>query len=555
MNQYTDFHKVLDYLELFQQQSPIMNTFAYGNLVDFGQLHISGGTVEYPFMFVVPQSIQYDENITTYNLTLIFADILNWDLSNEKDAVSDMGLQARRFLSYVKRGLHTFPELYDNLDVNLPVQAIPFFERFGDHVAGVAMEVPLMVYEDLNACDYYEEVTPTPTPTSSPIPVTPTITPTITSTNTPTPTVTSTPNPLCPSQLVISDATNPVLNGTYNHIGYGYSPNTNLTAQPITMGVAPDGRYYAVYTSGNNTLYKRYTSTPLDWYIYTDLDPTSQNLGASSIQNGLESYPATGLRPAVGALETVYLSYSVMCPTPTPSAGSTPLNPDQLNALWWVDFTNPSAIDTNGGFTVDGAKNLITNLWSFSAVTNQGPAYQSTGYFGVSGMTQSNVSPLGNALGVFNTNIRDFTFTMNVRWDSGQFGAKILSSYNESNYLGQQQGYNWFSLRMDNPTDFVYLYNNSVGSVVDYPPVSGDWVFLTIVNDNSHPTNKIRLYINGVLYDTASPTVVQKSNPIFGINWDGGFTKMTECFFFDRALTNTELANSLSYLQQKYPLQ
>lgn len=178
MNQYTTFHKVLDYLQLFQTQSPIMNTFAYGNLVDFGQIHISGGTVEYPFMFVVPQSIQYDDNITTYNLTLIFADILNWDLSNEKDAVSDMGLQARRFLSYVKRGLHTFPELYDNLDVNLPVQAIPFFERFGDHVAGVAMEVPLMVYEDLNACDYYDE-TPTPTVTSSPTP-TPTITPTVT---------------------------------------------------------------------------------------------------------------------------------------------------------------------------------------------------------------------------------------------------------------------------------------------------------------------------------------------------------------------------------------
>jgi hypothetical protein len=89
-----------------------------------------------------------------------------------------MSLQARRFLSYVKRGINTFPVLYDNFDINLPVQAIPFFERFGDHVAGVAMEVPIMVFEDLNACDYYDE-TPTPTVTSSPTP-TPTITPTVT---------------------------------------------------------------------------------------------------------------------------------------------------------------------------------------------------------------------------------------------------------------------------------------------------------------------------------------------------------------------------------------
>lgn len=457
MNTYTTFHKLMDYLQMFQEQSPIMNTFGYGNLVDFGK-NISGSTVQYPFLFVVPQAIEYQDNMTVYNCTMIFADILNWDLSNELDCVSDMSLQARRFLSYVKLGLHTFPELYDNIDINMPVQALPFFERFGDHVAGVAMEVPLIVYEDINACNYYEDITPTPTPTvTATVTPTPSITPTKTVTPTVTPTLTTTP--------------------------------TNTPTVTPTKTVTP-------------------TTTP------------------------------------------------TVTPTITPSPGTTPLDPDQLNALWWVDFTNSSAIDTNGGGnTVDGALNLITNLWSFSAITNQGPAYQSTGYFGVSGMTQSNVSPLGNALGVFNQNIRDFTFTMNVRWDSGQFGAKILSSYNESNYLGQTQGYNWFSLRMDNPTDFVYLYNNSVGSVVDYPPVSGDWVFLTIVNDNSHPTNKIRLYINGILYDTASPTVVQKSNPIFGINWDGGFTKMTECFFFDRALTNTELAQSLAYLQQKYPLQ
>ena len=140
-DQYTTFHKVLDYLESFQIQSPILNTFAYGNLIDFGQQHISGGTVQYPFMFAVPQSIQYEDNITTYQFSLIFADILNWDLTNEKDCVSDMSLEARRFLSFIKRGINTFPELYDNMDVVLPANAIPFFERFGDHVAGVAMDL------------------------------------------------------------------------------------------------------------------------------------------------------------------------------------------------------------------------------------------------------------------------------------------------------------------------------------------------------------------------------------------------------------------------------
>jgi hypothetical protein len=186
MNEYTTFHKVLDYLQYFQEQSPMLNTFGYGNLVDFGK-NVSGSSVNYPFLFVVPQAIEYQENMTVYSVTMIFADILNWDLSNEKDCVSDMSWEAKRFLSYLKYGQNTLPTIYDNIDVNMPVQAIPFFERFGDHVAGVAMEVPLIVFDTLDACDYY------PTPTASPVNSTPTVTPTNTATPTTTPTNTATP--------------------------------------------------------------------------------------------------------------------------------------------------------------------------------------------------------------------------------------------------------------------------------------------------------------------------------------------------------------------------
>jgi len=187
MNEYVTYHIILDLIQEFQEQSPILNSFGYGNLVDFSRT-ISGQTVQYPYLFVVPQSIQYFENTTEYQVTLIFADILDTTLDNEKDAVSDMSLQARRFLSYVKRGITTFPDLYNNLDLQLPVQAIPFQERFGDHVAGVAMDTTLVVFEDINACDYYEEVTPTPTVTP-----TSTVTPTVTATLTPTPTITPSP--------------------------------------------------------------------------------------------------------------------------------------------------------------------------------------------------------------------------------------------------------------------------------------------------------------------------------------------------------------------------
>ena len=177
---YASYHKILDLCEDFQIQSPILKSFGYGNLVDFGK-NTSGTTTQYPFMFMVPQAITYDENTTTYQFSILFADILNTNLDNEKDCVSDMSLESRRFISFIKRGMNANPDLYNYMDIQMGVQAIPFQERMNDHTAGVALQANIIVFEDINACDYYP--TPTPSPTST------TPTPTTTSTPTPTPTL------------------------------------------------------------------------------------------------------------------------------------------------------------------------------------------------------------------------------------------------------------------------------------------------------------------------------------------------------------------------------
>jgi hypothetical protein len=217
----------------------MLNTFGYGNLVDFGK-NVSGSSVNYPFLFVVPQAIEYQENMTVYSVTMIFADILNWDLSNEKDCVSDMSMEAKRFLAYLKYGQNTLPTLYDNIDVNMPVQAIPFFERFGDHVAGVAMEVPLIVYDTLDSCDYY----PTPTATPGPEP-TPTVTATNTATPTVTPTNTSTPTStpvLSPTPTTTSTSTpTPTQTGTptQTQTPTNTSTPTNTPTTTTTLTATP----------------------------------------------------------------------------------------------------------------------------------------------------------------------------------------------------------------------------------------------------------------------------------------------------------------------------
>ena len=171
MNEYVSLQKITTLFEQYQQsQSGIgLNGFGYGNIVDFG-LDLTGGTQTlYPFMFVTPINVSYDENITTYTISIIFADRINDDKFNLVDVQSDMSIQAKRFISWIKRGMNQTPNLYDNMEINLPVTGIPFLERFNDYLGGISIDAEVVVFEDINACDYYDfGVSPTPTPTVTP---------------------------------------------------------------------------------------------------------------------------------------------------------------------------------------------------------------------------------------------------------------------------------------------------------------------------------------------------------------------------------------------------
>ena len=339
MNQYTTFHKVLDYLQYFQEQAPMLNTFGYGNLVDFGK-NISGSSVNYPFLFVVPQAIEYQENMTIYSVTMIFADILNWDLSNEKDCVSDMSMEAKRFLAYLKFGLNTSPILFDNLDVNMPVQAIPFFERFGDHVAGVAMEVPLIVYDTLDSCDYYPTPTPTNTSTTTPTPTTtqtqtPTVTigltPTATPTNTETPTPTTTPTNTTTPTTTPTNTSTPTTTPTQTQTQTQTPTCGTFTTQYLQSEI--QGNDNIKFTLFDNANYTGNANALCDYTIVGSYDITSGavNVPYSTVMvnndhthtystgaGNISGFTISSVTPVCPCVNVVFIP-----PTPTPTVTTT----------------------------------------------------------------------------------------------------------------------------------------------------------------------------------------------------------------------------------------
>lgn len=156
MKHYVTYKNIITLFQKYVENSPVLNTFGWGNLVDFGK-NTSGSTVNYPYMFVTPQGVTYDENTTTYSLAIMFTDIIDTTVFNDVDIISQMSLEARRFVSFIKRGIQQNPNLYNVMDIQMGVSGLPFMERMSDHVGGIQITANIIVFEDINACDYYED--------------------------------------------------------------------------------------------------------------------------------------------------------------------------------------------------------------------------------------------------------------------------------------------------------------------------------------------------------------------------------------------------------------
>lgn len=97
MEHYLTYKKLI---ELIQQNLPIkIKTLSTGDLSYLGK---ENNPSLYPLMHIVPTQITYNENTTQFTLNILFCDIVNTDMSNEVNVISDMNLSCRDFLSQIK---------------------------------------------------------------------------------------------------------------------------------------------------------------------------------------------------------------------------------------------------------------------------------------------------------------------------------------------------------------------------------------------------------------------------------------------------------------------
>lgn len=186
-----DFRVLADYHKQIQSFGfGKMDEFTYWNEMRLKQNNDHYNSPYYPYFFVVPQDVIQKFGFMEYKFTFIVSDIIQRDLENQVDVLSDtlqiMDDILGQFRLSVTQSLGNFNQLYY---LDTPITCTPFLEKYDDLLGGWVAEVSIQVESPLDRCDaaFNPFITPTPTPSNTSSP-----TPTPTNTGTPTPTPTDT---------------------------------------------------------------------------------------------------------------------------------------------------------------------------------------------------------------------------------------------------------------------------------------------------------------------------------------------------------------------------
>jgi uncharacterized delta-60 repeat protein len=308
-----------------------IDEFTYWNEMRLKEDNNHFNSPYYPYMFVIPGEVTNKFGFMDYKFKIIIADIIQRDLENQIDILSDtnqiMDDIIGQFRLSVDQSLGNFNNLYYLDD---KVVCTPFLEKYDDLLGGWVADLSIQVMTPLDRCDAAFNSWLTPTPTVTP---TTTATPTVTPTNTATPTNTGTAGATpTPTQTETSTAT-PTQTPTMTPTNTQTQTPTNTETPTSTPSETP---------TQTPTMTATNTETPTQTPTVTQTStPTSTTPGGSPTPTATETPTPTNT--------------ATMTMTPTPSATPGPVYfsgqgfNQQVQAISTVYGTNKLYI--GGAFT------------------------------------------------------------------------------------------------------------------------------------------------------------------------------------------------------------
>lgn len=159
---YLNFKNIIQDLKNIEYYHKQLNSFGVGDLKQLiyltQQRNKEDNTDDeapiYPLMYVVPVSVNRDEQFLTYRLNVLICDIMNannYDI--EVDLWSDTLQIAEDILAQYKYSVYNSQGNYQGrYDLVLPTAITPFSEAFDDILVGWNLELQIVVDNPLNRC-------------------------------------------------------------------------------------------------------------------------------------------------------------------------------------------------------------------------------------------------------------------------------------------------------------------------------------------------------------------------------------------------------------------
>lgn len=259
----------------------------------------------FPLLYVIPGEVVQKFGFMEYTFTLIVMDIIERDLTNQIDVLSDtnqiMDDIISQFRLSVTDSLGNFNAKYY---LQNPVICSPFIEQYSDLTGGWTAKIAVQVMNSLDRCDaaFNSWITPTLTTTPTPTPTvtnTPSVTPTSTPTNTPTQTQTNTPSQTSTPTVTPTNTNTPTVTQTETPTSTPTNTptNTNTPTPSVTSTETP-------------------SPTP-------SVTPTETNTPTPSITATQTSTPTPSITPSVTQTQTPSAT-PTETPTNTPTSTNTP---------------------------------------------------------------------------------------------------------------------------------------------------------------------------------------------------------------------------------------
>jgi hypothetical protein len=158
-----NFKTIVNDFNNLQRKHKQLNSFGVGDIKQLiyltqdrdKQENTDNNAPIYPLMYVVPGSVNQDEQFTTYSFNILICDVFNtknYDIQN--DLWSDTLEIAQDILAQYKYSVTAEQGNYytDKYDITLPTTLIPFMEAYDDLLVGWNLPINIIVQTPLNRC-------------------------------------------------------------------------------------------------------------------------------------------------------------------------------------------------------------------------------------------------------------------------------------------------------------------------------------------------------------------------------------------------------------------